>query len=126
MSTRIPLRRRTFQSAVGVGIGERKASMNTNTAALLRRSGAIVVTAAAALLVAGMPAASSPVSHEIRLVQQQQPQPPIISNEALQQNAIPCSQRPGPNGESSAGNCAPNAVANEYQRGCSAITRCRS
>ncbi|XP_050238633.1 protein RALF-like 33 [Mercurialis annua] len=44
-----------------------------------------------------------------------------ISYGALQRNTIPCSQR-----GASYYNCQPGAEANPYNRGCSAITRCRS
>ncbi|KAJ4727651.1 Rapid ALkalinization Factor [Melia azedarach] len=44
-----------------------------------------------------------------------------ISYAALQRNSIPCSQR-----GASYYNCQPGAEANPYNRGCSAITQCRS
>ncbi|XP_047963024.1 rapid alkalinization factor-like [Salvia hispanica] len=44
-----------------------------------------------------------------------------ISYEALKRNNAPCSRR-----GASYYNCRPGAQANPYQRGCSAITRCRS
>ncbi|KAL6208440.1 hypothetical protein ACLB2K_019389 [Fragaria x ananassa] len=44
-----------------------------------------------------------------------------ISYGALQRNTVPCSQR-----GASYYNCKPGAQANPYNRGCSAITRCRS
>ncbi|KAG9142788.1 hypothetical protein Leryth_005544 [Lithospermum erythrorhizon] len=44
-----------------------------------------------------------------------------ISYGALQRNNVPCSQR-----GASYYNCRPGAQANPYNRGCSAITRCRS
>ncbi|KAL1546016.1 rapid alkalinization factor-like [Salvia divinorum] len=44
-----------------------------------------------------------------------------ISYGALQRNNVPCSRR-----GASYYNCRPGAQANPYQRGCSAITRCRS
>ncbi|KAJ7973337.1 Rapid ALkalinization Factor [Quillaja saponaria] len=44
-----------------------------------------------------------------------------ISYGALQRNSIPCSRR-----GASYYNCKPGAQANPYNRGCSAITRCRS
>ncbi|MBA0715182.1 hypothetical protein Golax_014100 [Gossypium laxum] len=44
-----------------------------------------------------------------------------ISYGALQRNTVPCSQR-----GASYYNCQPGAQANPYNRGCSAITRCRS
>ncbi|XP_057717860.1 rapid alkalinization factor [Arachis stenosperma] len=44
-----------------------------------------------------------------------------ISYGALQRNTIPCSRR-----GASYYNCRPGAQANPYNRGCSAITRCRS
>ncbi|KAK8711528.1 hypothetical protein V6N13_146809 [Hibiscus sabdariffa] len=43
-----------------------------------------------------------------------------ISYGALQRNTVPCSQR-----GASYYNCQPGAQANPYNRGCSAITRCR-
>ncbi|XVF21947.1 hypothetical protein REPUB_Repub12eG0133000 [Reevesia pubescens] len=43
-----------------------------------------------------------------------------ISYGALQRNTVPCSQR-----GVSYYNCQPGAQANPYNRGCSAITRCR-
>ncbi|XP_004495709.1 protein RALF-like 33 [Cicer arietinum] len=44
-----------------------------------------------------------------------------ISYGALQRNTVPCSRR-----GASYYNCRPGAKANPYNRGCSAITRCRS
>ncbi|KAK9919882.1 hypothetical protein M0R45_028456 [Rubus argutus] len=44
-----------------------------------------------------------------------------ISYGALQRNTVPCSRR-----GASYYNCQPGAQANPYNRGCSAITRCRS
>ncbi|OVA14861.1 Rapid ALkalinization Factor [Macleaya cordata] len=44
-----------------------------------------------------------------------------ISYEALKKNTVPCSRR-----GASYYNCQPGAQANPYNRGCSAITRCRS
>ncbi|XP_022153599.1 protein RALF-like 33 [Momordica charantia] len=44
-----------------------------------------------------------------------------ISYEALKANTVPCSRR-----GASYYNCQPGAEANPYDRGCSAITRCRS
>ncbi|KAK8501823.1 hypothetical protein V6N11_073296 [Hibiscus sabdariffa] len=44
-----------------------------------------------------------------------------ISYGALKRDTVPCSQRGG-----SYYNCKPGAEANPYDRGCSAITRCRS
>ncbi|WCJ43109.1 Rapid alkalinization factor [Euphorbia peplus] len=44
-----------------------------------------------------------------------------ISYGALQRNSVPCSRR-----GASYYNCQPGAQANPYNRGCSAITRCRS
>ncbi|XP_010269500.2 PREDICTED: rapid alkalinization factor-like [Nelumbo nucifera] len=44
-----------------------------------------------------------------------------ISYGALQRNTVPCSRR-----GASYYNCKPGAQANPYNRGCSAITRCRS
>ncbi|KAA0044366.1 protein RALF-like 33 [Cucumis melo var. makuwa] len=44
-----------------------------------------------------------------------------ISYKSLKANNIPCSRR-----GSSYYNCQPGAEANPYQRGCTAITRCRS
>ncbi|CAN0897150.1 Protein RALF-like 33 [Linum grandiflorum] len=44
-----------------------------------------------------------------------------ISYGALQRNTVPCSNR-----GSSYYNCQSGGQANPYQRGCSAITRCRS
>ncbi|XP_027367111.1 rapid alkalinization factor-like [Abrus precatorius] len=44
-----------------------------------------------------------------------------ISYGALQRNTVPCSRR-----GASYYNCRPGAQANPYNRGCSAITRCRS
>lgn len=44
-----------------------------------------------------------------------------ISYGALQRNTVPCSQR-----GASYYNCKAGAQANPYNRGCSAITRCRS
>ncbi|XVF32746.1 hypothetical protein REPUB_Repub17cG0109900 [Reevesia pubescens] len=44
-----------------------------------------------------------------------------ISYGALQRNTVPCSRR-----GASYYNCQPGAEANPYNRGCSAITRCRS
>ncbi|XP_022770939.1 rapid alkalinization factor-like [Durio zibethinus] len=44
-----------------------------------------------------------------------------ISYGALQRNTVPCSLR-----GASYYNCQPGAQANPYNRGCSAITRCRS
>ncbi|GMI74011.1 RAPID ALKALINIZATION FACTOR 1, RALF-LIKE 1, rapid alkalinization factor 1 [Hibiscus trionum] len=44
-----------------------------------------------------------------------------ISYGALQRDVVPCSLRGG-----SYYNCQPGAEANPYDRGCSAITRCRS
>ncbi|KAF8394569.1 hypothetical protein HHK36_020781 [Tetracentron sinense] len=44
-----------------------------------------------------------------------------ISYEALKRNSVPCSQA-----GASYYNCQPGAEANPYDRGCSAITRCRS
>ncbi|KAL8100951.1 protein RALF-like 33 [Apium graveolens] len=44
-----------------------------------------------------------------------------ISYDALQSNNVPCSQR-----GASYYNCEEGAEANPYDRGCSAITRCRS
>ncbi|KGN52797.1 hypothetical protein Csa_014956 [Cucumis sativus] len=44
-----------------------------------------------------------------------------ISYKSLRANNIPCSRR-----GSSYYNCQPGAEANPYQRGCTAITRCRS
>lgn len=44
-----------------------------------------------------------------------------ISYKSLKANNIPCSRR-----GSSYYNCRPGAEANPYQRGCTAITRCRS
>ncbi|GAU11493.1 hypothetical protein TSUD_344830 [Trifolium subterraneum] len=43
-----------------------------------------------------------------------------ISYGALQRNTVPCSRR-----GASYYNCRPGAQANPYNRGCSAITRCR-
>ncbi|CAN4113568.1 unnamed protein product [Withania somnifera] len=43
-----------------------------------------------------------------------------ISYGALSRNRVPCSRR-----GASYYNCRPGAQANPYQRGCSAITRCR-
>ncbi|KAE8693741.1 Rapid alkalinization factor 23 [Hibiscus syriacus] len=43
-----------------------------------------------------------------------------ISYGALQRNTVPCSRR-----GASYYNCQPGAQANPYNRGCSAITRCR-
>nr|DAD38050.1 TPA_asm: hypothetical protein HUJ06_008691 [Nelumbo nucifera] len=43
-----------------------------------------------------------------------------ISYGALQRNTVPCSRR-----GASYYNCKPGAQANPYNRGCSAITRCR-
>ncbi|KAK1385169.1 Rapid alkalinization factor [Heracleum sosnowskyi] len=44
-----------------------------------------------------------------------------ISYDALQKNSVPCSQK-----GASYYNCKQGAEANPYDRGCSAITRCRS
>ncbi|KAK1356939.1 Rapid alkalinization factor [Heracleum sosnowskyi] len=44
-----------------------------------------------------------------------------ISYDALERNNVPCSQR-----GASYYNCEQGAEANPYDRGCSAITRCRS
>ncbi|KAK8639570.1 hypothetical protein V6N13_137945 [Hibiscus sabdariffa] len=44
-----------------------------------------------------------------------------ISYGALQRDTVPCSRR-----GASYYNCQPGAEANPYNRGCSAITRCRS
>ncbi|XP_022138421.1 protein RALF-like 33 [Momordica charantia] len=44
-----------------------------------------------------------------------------ISYGALKRNSVPCSRR-----GASYYNCQPGAQANPYNRGCSAITRCRS
>lgn len=44
-----------------------------------------------------------------------------ISYGALQRNTVPCSRR-----GASYYNCRPGAQANPYNRGCSAIARCRS
>ncbi|XP_068663438.1 rapid alkalinization factor-like [Aristolochia californica] len=44
-----------------------------------------------------------------------------ISYEALKKNSVPCSRR-----GASYYNCRSGAQANPYNRGCSAITRCRS
>ncbi|CAK9322237.1 unnamed protein product [Citrullus colocynthis] len=44
-----------------------------------------------------------------------------ISYKSLRANNIPCSRR-----GASYYNCQPGAEANPYQRGCTAITRCRS
>ncbi|KAH6826555.1 ralf-like 33 [Perilla frutescens var. hirtella] len=44
-----------------------------------------------------------------------------ISYGALQRNNVPCSRR-----GASYYNCRPGAQANPYQRGCSAVTRCRN
>lgn len=44
-----------------------------------------------------------------------------ISYGALQRNTVPCSRR-----GASYYNCQPGAQANPYNRGCTAITRCRS
>ncbi|KAM1229054.1 hypothetical protein ACFX13_008281 [Malus domestica] len=44
-----------------------------------------------------------------------------ISYGALQRNTVPCSQR-----GASYYNCKPGAQSNPYNRGCSAIARCRS
>ncbi|KAF9605721.1 hypothetical protein IFM89_018117 [Coptis chinensis] len=44
-----------------------------------------------------------------------------ISYEALKRNSVPCNQR-----GASYYNCQAGAQANPYNRGCSAITRCRS
>ncbi|KAK9161539.1 hypothetical protein Syun_007880 [Stephania yunnanensis] len=44
-----------------------------------------------------------------------------ISYEALKRNSVPCSRR-----GASYYNCQAGGQANPYQRGCSAITRCRS
>ncbi|GMH07742.1 hypothetical protein Nepgr_009582 [Nepenthes gracilis] len=43
-----------------------------------------------------------------------------ISYSALNKNSVPCSRR-----GASYYNCRPGASANPYQRGCTAITRCR-
>ncbi|KAI3951451.1 hypothetical protein MKW92_006497 [Papaver armeniacum] len=44
-----------------------------------------------------------------------------ISYESLKKNSVPCSQK-----GASYYNCKPGAQANPYNRGCSAITKCRS
>ncbi|XP_026444646.1 rapid alkalinization factor-like [Papaver somniferum] len=44
-----------------------------------------------------------------------------ISYELLKKNSVPCSQK-----GASYYNCKPGAQANPYNRGCSAITKCRS
>ncbi|KAF8394568.1 hypothetical protein HHK36_020780 [Tetracentron sinense] len=44
-----------------------------------------------------------------------------ISYDALKRNSVPCSRR-----GASYYNCQPGAEANPYNRGCTAITRCRN
>jgi hypothetical protein len=85
--------------------------MNTNVTALHRRSVAAVVAGAAALLV-GLGA------HTCSASTTSEPRPALadsISNGAMHGD--------DPN---FGGNGHPGAVANPYQRGCSAATRCRS